>query len=226
MEVEFQHLDLRYERLRKHHPARERQWLGSLADHGQQVPIVVVRGPGEVRVVIDGYKRVRALQRLARDTVCATEWAVSEQEALIVERVMRATSGEDALEQGWLLRELVDRFGLGQEELRRRFDKSKSWVSRRLALVADLPTAIQDTVRQGRLAAHAAMKYFVPLARANEEVAVMLAAKAATLRLSTRQVGALYVGYNSSCGAAQALTPTSLPLLAGNEQQTKRLVMV
>jgi hypothetical protein len=37
MEVEFQHLDLRYERLRKHHPARERQLLGSLADHGQQV---------------------------------------------------------------------------------------------------------------------------------------------------------------------------------------------
>ena len=89
MEVEFQHLDLRYERLRKHHPVRERQLLGSLADHGQQVPIVVVRGPGEVHVVIDGYKRVRALQRLARDTVCATEWAVSESEALIVERVMR-----------------------------------------------------------------------------------------------------------------------------------------
>jgi hypothetical protein len=50
MEVEFQHLDLRYERLRKHHPARERQLLGSLADHGQQVPIVVVRGQGETRV--------------------------------------------------------------------------------------------------------------------------------------------------------------------------------
>ena len=74
MEVEFQHLDLRYERLRKHHPHHERQLLGSLADHGQQVPIVVVRGQGEARVVIDGYKRVRALRRLARDTVYATEW--------------------------------------------------------------------------------------------------------------------------------------------------------
>ena len=69
MDVEFQHLDLRYERLRKQQPQRERQLLGSLADHGQQVPIVVVRGQGETRVVIDGYKRVRALRRLARDTV-------------------------------------------------------------------------------------------------------------------------------------------------------------
>ena len=68
----------------------------------------------------------------------------------------------------------MDRFGLGQEELGRRFDKSKSWVSRRLSLVADLPTAIQDSVRQGKLGAHAAMKYFVPLARANEEVAVIV----------------------------------------------------
>ena len=205
MDVEFQHLDLRYERLRKQQPQRERQLLGSLADHGQQVPIVVVRGQGETRVVIDGYKRVRALRRLARDTVCATEWAVSESEALIVERSMRSASGEDALEQGWLLRELVDRFGLGQDELGRRFDKSKSWVSRRLSLVADLPTEIQDTVRQGRLAAHAAMKYFVPLARANEAVAVALAAKAASLRLSTRQVGALYVGYVSGSARTREL---------------------
>jgi ParB family transcriptional regulator, chromosome partitioning protein len=205
MEVEFQHLDLRYERLRKRDPHRERQLLGSLADHGQQMPIVVVAGGGEARVVIDGYKRVRALQRLARDTVQATEWAVPEAEALIAEQAMRATRGKDALEQGWLLRELVDRFGLGQDELGRRFDKSKSWVSRRLALVADLPIEIQDTVRQGTLAAHAAMKYFVPLARANEAVAVSLAAKAAALRLSTRQVGALYVGYVSGSARTREL---------------------
>lgn len=205
MEVEFQHLDLRYERLRKRDPHRERQLLGSLADHGQQMPIVVVREPGERRVVIDGYKRVRALRRLALDTVRVTEWAVSEAEALIVERTMRVTRGEDALEQGWLLRELVDRFGLGQDELGRRFDKSKSWVSRRLSLVADLPAAIQDLVRQGQLAAHAAMKYFVPLARANEAVAESLATKAATLHLSTRQVGALYVGYVSGSARTREL---------------------
>ena len=205
MEVEFQHLDLRYERLRKRDPFRERQLLGSLADHGQQMPIVVVSGAGEERVVIDGYKRVRALQRLARDTVQATEWALSEAEALITERVMRTARGEDALEQGWLLRELMDRFGLGQEELGRRFDKSKSWVSRRLSLVADLPPAIQESVRQGHLAAHAAMKYLVPLARANQAVAESLATKAAALRLSTRQVGALYIGYVSGSARTREL---------------------
>jgi len=49
------------------------------------------------------------------------------------------------------------------------------------------------------------MKYFVPLARANEAVAVTLAAKAASLRLSTRQVDALYVGYVSGSARTREL---------------------
>ena len=42
MELEFHQLELRYERLRVQQPARERRLLASLADAGQQMPIVVV----------------------------------------------------------------------------------------------------------------------------------------------------------------------------------------
>jgi hypothetical protein len=42
MELEFHQLDLRYERLRMRQPAREQRLLASLADAGQQIPIVVV----------------------------------------------------------------------------------------------------------------------------------------------------------------------------------------
>src|ERR1019366_7779888 len=48
-------------------------------------------------------------------------------------------SADSAIEQGWLLREMGARFGLGREELARRFDRTPSWVSRRLALVGELP---------------------------------------------------------------------------------------
>ena len=41
-----------------------------------------------------------------------------------------------------------------------------SWVSRRLALVHELPEAIQERVRRGEVGAHGAAKYLVPLARA------------------------------------------------------------
>jgi ParB family transcriptional regulator, chromosome partitioning protein len=195
MEVEFQHLDLRYEKLRKQDKRREAQLLGSLASHGQQMPIVVVASKGAERVVIDGYKRVRALRRLAYDTVVATEWPGSELEALLMVRALRAEAGVDALEEAWLLQELVGRFGLGQEELGRRLCRSKSWVSRRLALATELPAEIQAAVQGGQLAAYAATKYLVPLARANTKAAMTMALASVQLRLTTRQVGRLYQGY-------------------------------
>ena len=58
MELEFHQLDLRYERLRVRQPARERRLLASLADIGQQMPIVVVT-TDSVYVVVDGHKRIR-----------------------------------------------------------------------------------------------------------------------------------------------------------------------
>ena len=83
--MEFHQLDRRYERLRVRHPARERRLLASLADAGQQMPIVVVAA-GSVYVVVDGYKRVRCLYRLQRDTVAAVAWEMREPDALTVEQ--------------------------------------------------------------------------------------------------------------------------------------------
>jgi ParB-like chromosome segregation protein Spo0J len=40
--VELHQLDLRYETLRTHKPEAERKLVGSLAEIGQQVPVVVV----------------------------------------------------------------------------------------------------------------------------------------------------------------------------------------
>ena len=196
MELELHQLDLRYEGLRRRSPLRERQLLASLAEFGQQLPIVVVAQPDAGFVVIDGYKRVRALRRLAHDRVRSTAWAVAEPEALLLDRMMRC-AGENTLEQSWLLSELQQRFALSLEDLARRFDRSKSWVSRRLALSVELPTAIQEQVRAGAIAAHAAMKYLVPLARANAAAAIRLSSALAPLKPTTRQVGALYAGWQS-----------------------------
>jgi hypothetical protein len=110
---------------------------------------------------------------------------------------MRTAAAENALEQGWLLVELRDRFGLSLDELARRFDRGKSWVSRRLALLTELPAEIQEQVRLGAIPPHAAMKHLVPLARANAGAAIRLAAAIASLHLTTRQAGALYAGWQA-----------------------------
>jgi len=153
MELEFHQLDLRYESLRVHRPDRERRLLASLADHGQQVPIVVIAIIEESNrfVVIDGYKRIRALRKLGRDTIHATVWDMPETEALILDRSLRTAEGETALEQAWLLSEINSSLGMSLDDLALRFDRSKSWVSRRLALIRELPQSVQQHIRLGKI---------------------------------------------------------------------------
>ena len=213
MNVELHQLDLRYEKLRTHKPEAERKLVGSLAAIGQQVPVVVVHGEGpEHFVLVDGYKRVRALRRLGHDLVGATCWDLSEAEALVLDRLMRTGEGATALEQGWLLHELSVRFALSLEDLGRRFARSVSWVSRRLALVEELPDAIQAHVQRGALPAHAAMKYLVPLARANADACARLVTGVAGKGLTNREVGQLYAAWREGLPAIRERVLTA-PLL-------------
>lgn len=205
MELEIDRLDLRYEALRVRSPERDRRILASLSEWGQIVPIVVVPADGEKDrlVVVDGYRRIRALRRLRRDMVAAVEWGLPEIDALLLRRSLSVASGETSLEQAWLLEELRGRFGLSIEELARRFDRSASWVSRRLALVRELPASVQDLIRGGKIVPHAAAKHLVPMARANPEQCERLAHNMAPHRPSSREVGELYAAWRDAAPSAR-----------------------
>jgi len=224
LDLELHQLELRYEGLRVRRPEAERRLLSSLAERGQQVPIVVVAAsePGRF-VVIDGYKRVRALGLLRRDTVAATVWTMNEVEALVLDRSLRRAEAETALEQGWLLAELHQGFGVDIEALARRFDRSPSWVSRRLGLVEDLPDSVQEQVRRGEIRAHAAMKHLLPMARANREACQTLCAAIARHRLSTREVGQLWEAWRdgNSTLRARVLEDPLLFLKTRREMQSE-----
>jgi ParB/RepB/Spo0J family partition protein len=203
MQLEFHQLDRRWEHLRVRHPQRQRRLLASLAESGQQTPIVVVSAAGQPEryLVIDGYKRIAALQQLGRDVVEAVVWPMGEAEALLLDRSLRLAEQETALEQGWLLAELEQRFGYGLQELARRFDRSVSWVSRRLALVELLPETIQQQVREGKVGAHVAMKFLVPAARINLEDCERMAAIFAQYHCESRQAGQLYAAWRNGSAA-------------------------
>ncbi len=194
MQLEFHQLDRRWEHLRVRHPARQRRLLASLAESGQQTPIVVVAAEdqGDRYVVIDGYKRIAALEQLGRDTVEAVVWPMGEAAAVLLDRSLRLSEHETALEVGWLLAELEQRFGYGLDELARRFDRSVSWVSRRLALVEVLPEAIQQQVRDGKIPAQVALKFLVPVARQSLRDCQRMAAIFAQHHCDTREAGQLY----------------------------------
>ncbi len=189
MELEFHQLDRRWEEIRLRRPERERSLLASLAEQGQQMPIVVVKAGGSY-LVIDGFKRLRCLERLGADTVRATLWDLEQSDALLLDRSQRNSEGLSKLEQGWLLAALRSQ-GLSQDELAKRVDKSLSWVSRRLALVVELPVEVQEHVRRGAIPAHAAMRHLVPIARRNRQDCLRLAEAIASAQLNSREVGEL-----------------------------------
>jgi ParB family chromosome partitioning protein len=203
MQLEFHQLDQRWQHLRARDPQRQRRLLASLAEAGQQTPIVVVLAEDNNTttqtspryLVIDGHNRIAALRYLGRDTVEATVWSMSEGEALLLDRTSRLSRQETALELGWLLLEMEQRYSYSIEELAQRFDRSTSWISRRLALVELLPEAIQQQVREGTIAAQLAMKYLVPVARRSVEDCQRMAAAFASHRWNTREAGQLYMAW-------------------------------
>lgn len=224
MDLELGQLDLRYETLRVRSPERDKRLVASLSEVGQLAPIVVVSADEspERLVVIDGYRRVRALRRLHQDLAQALLWNLSEIEALLLRRSLGIASGETTLEQAWLLSEIRSRFGLSLEELANRFDRNKSWVSRRLALVGELPDSVQELIRKGQIVPHAAAKYLVPLARANKEQCELLARAIAPDRLSSREIGELYSAWRDAAPAGRERLVADPALFLRTQAATKK----
>jgi ParB-like chromosome segregation protein Spo0J len=202
VDVELHELELRHADLRIRDAGRQKRLTASVAEVGQLVPVVVV-AEGDRFVLIDGYQRVAALARLKRDTAAATAWPLAEADALI-ERHHLGASGRSALEEAWLLAHLARERGLAGDELARRFCRSKSWVSRRLALVGELSAEVQVRVRAGVVPAQAAMKYLVPLSRDNRRHCDALVLALGDVRVTEREMGALYAGYRRADHAGRA----------------------
>lgn len=216
VDVDLHQLELRHDDLRIRGDDRRRRLIASVAELGQQVPVIVISERDRL-VLIDGYLRVEALRRLGRDQVAATAWPVTEPEALLHHRHL-AASEHTAIEDAWLLARLRSH-GLSFDELAARLCRSKSWVSRRLALLDELATAVQASVRAGTMPAQAAMKYLVPLARANRRQCEQLIAGLGQTRVSVREVGALYRAWRSADAVARQRIVTE-PLLFLRALQT------
>ena len=171
-----------------------------MAEAGQQTPIIVIQQADQY-LVIDGHQRIAALRQLRRDTVevLVLDNTMSEAEALLFVHSLRSNSEpETALEQGWLLAEMEEKHGYTIEELARHFDRSATWVARRLALVDTLPEAVQQQVREGHIAAQIAMRYLAPVARISVEHCQQMAQVFTQKHWTTRQAALLYNAWRNA----------------------------
>jgi len=167
-EVELWQLEPRFAALRIASRERHRQLVSSLLEHGQQAPLLTVLGDEPNRyVLIDGYARVGALRELGRDTAPVLALPLADTAALVFGYRLHSGQRRTALEEGWLVRELVEAHGKKLEDVAIELGHTRSWASRRLGLVRELPVHVQQLVREGKLCPHTAMRSLLPLARAN-----------------------------------------------------------
>lgn len=204
-------LDLRYQSLRIADATAEAALAASLDAYGQREAVLVVAvspdttGVGAPRwIVIDGFRRIRAAQRLGHELIDIAALPMTEPEALVhCHRIVTGTRCS-ALEQAWLVQELIDTHRMSLRAVAEAFGRTVSWISRRVALVAQLPPSVQTLVRSGALSVHGAMRCLVPLARANAGQCEKIAIVAAREHLTTRQLELIHAAWRAAANRPEA----------------------
>ena len=211
-DVELRLLAIEFAHLRARDDRAEARMTASIGLVGQQHPVLIIRRADGQLVVIDGHRRVRALRRLGRDTVVVLVLGASEADALAYCHRLATGRRCSALEEGWLVRELCEQIGRTPAQVGVSLDRSRSWVSRRLGFATSLPAEIEAAVRDGLVPPHGAMRSLLPLARANTEHARQIVTAIGRERLTTRQLGALWIAYRAG-DAEQRARIAQQPLL-------------
>jgi hypothetical protein len=176
-------------------------------------------------VLMDGYRRVKALKRLGADTALVQCWHCPVGPALAQMLAHSFSRAFDPMEEALMLRELIDSLGLSQREAARQCARDVSWVQRRLVLLAALPADLVQAVRNSQVSSWAAARILAPLARANSEHASQLLASLAAKPLSTRELQAWFNHYQA-CQHTQRQRMVDHPHLfieSLNEKQSERM---
>lgn len=137
---------------REMHEERLEELAASIEEHGILQPILVRRRGGTYELVA-GERRWRAAQKVGLDTISCLVQDIDDRTSLqiaLIENLQRDDLNDIELASGY--RQLLDDFGLTQEELAQRIGKSRSAVTNTLRLL-ELPEEIQEAIRNGQISA-------------------------------------------------------------------------
>lgn len=184
--IALEELDLGLGRVRCPSPSRIEAMRQDLHVHGQLTPVVAFRSePGTLQLV-DGFKRVRAAERLGWRTVAVSEVGAPTHGPWALMLSLNRSSGMTVVEEALLLAEM-SRSGLRQSEIAEVVGRHKSWVSRRIGLVTALAPELVEDLKLGLLHAGVARR-LLALPRGNQ---VELAAVVRAHGLAVRDTEAL-----------------------------------
>jgi predicted transcriptional regulator len=147
-EVELASLDLRYESFRLKVPALEERLLTSILQRGIQEPLEGVE-VGQAQVLLNGFKRYRCARKLRLATVPYSSLGRDEAAAILDLLKLSNNRSLSILEQAAFIAELKHERGLNVAEIAAELSRSKSWVTMRLGLLAEMSAAVRQKLFAG-----------------------------------------------------------------------------
>jgi len=195
--VELSALDLRYESYRMRNPAAEARLLASIAERGIEEALEGVDAAG-ASILLNGFKRYRCASKLR--IRMAPYASLGEDEAAAIVTLLRIANDRSLtiLEQARFIEELRKRNAMSVADIAGRLSRSKSWVSMRLGLMAEMSAAVREKLFSGGFPVYPYMYTLRQFMRMNgvrkqdiEDFVVALAGK----KLSLREIEQLAHGY-------------------------------
>lgn len=147
-DVELSSLDLRYEGYRMKNAGLEERLLSSIAQRGIEEPLDGVEVQG-ASILLNGFKRYRCARKLQLRTLPYASLGQDETGAII--QLLRTSNNRalSILEQAAFIDELHASRHLRVAQIAQELSRSKSWVSMRLGLIAEMSAAIRAKLFSG-----------------------------------------------------------------------------
>jgi ParB family chromosome partitioning protein len=192
----------------------------SIAEHGVVQPIIV-RAVLKGYEIVAGERRWRASKIAEKKTIPAVVRTMTDQQVMevaLIENVQR--SDLNAVETATAYEQLIEAFGLTQEQLAVRVGKSRSHVANMLRLLR-LPESLKTSVAKGTLTMGHVRAL---LALSEEEAMVRIGEQAVALGWSVRHIEQAVAAQHRTQRAQQRKQPrpTANPFIADVEGQLRK----
>ena len=153
-QVEISSLDRRYEAYRIRSAVAEKSLLLSISSHGIREPL---KGVGEGRILLDGFKRLRCAGKLNIGIV--PYLSLADDEAAGIIELIRISNAKslNILEQARLIDELLNVHQMSNAEIAELLERSKAWVSVRSGLICQMSQTVMDKIFNGQFPAYSFM---------------------------------------------------------------------
>lgn len=194
IEIELNQISRKYESYRIKNDFTERLLLSSIAEKGIIEPLTCV----EEYVLLDGYKRLRCLDKLNINIAPVNSLGQDEQDGII--QLIRASKNKSlqSLEQSCFIDGLHKDFGLTVSGIAEKLDMSPAWVSLRLGLIGDMSGTVKDNIFSGRFPVRSYMYSLRPFTRvkgSEKHLVDRFVSHVSGKRLSSRDIDRLIYGY-------------------------------